>query len=76
MQNKIRQLIISALKRNELTSYLPLRLSVKGYYVVVEGTVDSKSLVYEVISTIESVSPYLTVHSRLKIENRKQAGVG
>ncbi|KAB2903801.1 MAG: hypothetical protein KJ064_10500 [Anaerolineae bacterium] len=75
MQNKLRQLIISALKRNELTSYLPLRLSVKGYHVVVEGTVDSKSLVYEVISTIESVSPYLVVHSRLSIEHRRTAGV-
>ncbi len=76
MQNKIRQLIISALKRNEITSYLPLSLSVKGYHVVVEGAVDSKALVYEVISTIESVSPYLVVHSRLVVEQRKQAGVG
>lgn len=76
MQNKLRQLIISAIKRNELTSYLPLRLSVKGYHVIVEGTVESKTLVYEVISTIESVSPYLIVHSRLQIEKRKQAGVG
>ncbi|MBZ0310368.1 MAG: hypothetical protein K8I82_30180 [Anaerolineae bacterium] len=76
MQNKLRQLIISALKRNELTSYLPLRLTVKGYHVMVEGTVDSKAMVYEVIATIESVSPYLIVHSRLSVKQRKQAGVG
>lgn len=75
MQNKLRQLIISALKRNEFTSYLPLRLTVKGYHVMVEGTVDSKAMIYEVISTIESVSPYLIVHSRLSVQQRKQAGV-
>ena len=75
MQNKLRQLIISALKRNEFTTMLPLELSVHGYNVIVSGEVENDALIYVVIATVESVSPNLRVQSRLKVAANQHAGV-
>jgi hypothetical protein len=75
MQNKLRQLIISALKRNEFTTMLSLDLSVQGYKVTVSGEVENDALIYEVIATVESVSPNLRVQSRLKVAAPQHAGV-
>lgn len=75
MHNKLRQLIFIALKRNEFTARLPLRLSLRGYDVIVEGEVDSEASIYEVVATIESVSPYLRVRSRMTVSERAPAGV-
>ncbi|NJL94568.1 MAG: hypothetical protein HC915_13015 [Anaerolineae bacterium] len=68
MQNKLRQLIISALKRNEFTSHLPLSIKLQGYQVVVYGSVPAEELIYEVVATVESVSPYLQVRSQMQVE--------
>jgi len=65
MQNKLHQLIISALKRNDHTHMLNLGITVKGYDVIVSGQVISQHQAYEVIQTIESVSPHLRVFSQL-----------
>lgn len=67
MQNKLRQLIISALKRNPYTNELALNIQVRGYYVTVRGVVSSDKLAEEVIRTIESVSPHLRVQSGLRV---------
>ena len=75
MQNKLRQLIISVLKRNEFTCNLPLHISLRGYEVVVSGFVTTEDEILEVIATIESVSPYLQVHNRLKARRKAKAGV-
>lgn len=74
MQNKLRQLVISALKRNERTTRLPLNVMVNGYEVVVSGQVDSEHLVEETVRTIQGVSPHLRVHPRLTIR-RERASV-
>ena len=75
MQNKLRQLVISALKRNEFTAPLPLSITINGLDVFVFGSVPVEDLVYEVVATVESVSPYLRVHSRMKVAKRSHAGV-
>lgn len=72
MQNKLRQLIISALKRNEFTSHLPLHISLRGYDVVVSGVVPTDEIVCEVVATVESVSPYLQVHSEMELEQQPE----
>jgi hypothetical protein len=70
MHTKLRQLVISALKRNDQTAKLPLTISLKHYQVVVSGEVASDKTAQEVVNTIESVSPYLQVQSRLTIAER------
>ena len=76
MQNKLRQLVVSALKRNEFTANLPLQVGVRGYHVIISGNIDSDELICEVVATAESVSPYLVVHNLMKVQNRRPAGVG
>ena len=71
MQNKLRQLIVTALKRNEFTCNLPLHVSLRGYNVVVSGHVNSEDTILEVVATIESVSPYLRVHSQMRVATQK-----
>lgn len=68
MQNKLHQLVMIALKRNGVTTNLPLEISMRHYQVTVSGTVSSARLVQEVIETIESVSPYLYVTSQLEVQ--------
>lgn len=67
MQNKLRQLVISALKRNEYTAHLPLRVSVRGYDVVISGQVASDKTAHEVLNTVKRVSPHLRVQSDLHV---------
>jgi osmotically-inducible protein OsmY len=67
MQNKLRQLITSALKRNIRTTTLTIEVSVRGYNVVVSGSVPSQEIADEVVGTIESVSPHLRVKHRMTI---------
>ena len=67
MQNKLRQLIVSALMRNVYTSEQTLIVEMEGYDVHVSGKVASRRHIDEVISTVESVSPYLRVHTDLLI---------
>lgn len=73
MQNKLRQLIMSALKRNEYTSSLPLVVHLVGYDVFISGRVATNQQFQEVISTVESVSPYLRVHAELEITESAHA---
>lgn len=67
MQNKLRQLIISALRRNDYTADLPIQVRVVGYDVTISGYVPADFIRSEVVATIESVSPYLRIHNRLKV---------
>ena len=73
MQNKLRQLIMSALKRNVYTSALPLVVHLVGYNVYISGRVASNRQIQEVVSTIESVSPYLRVHVALQVDEEAPA---
>ena len=73
MQNKLRQLIMSALKRNVYTSSLPLVVHLVGYEVYISGKVASNQQYQEVISTVESVSPYLRVYVALQVDKAAQA---
>lgn len=67
MQNKLRQLILSALMRNPLTADLSVAVSLNNYAVTVSGIVPSFQHQAEVIRTIEAVSPYLQVTAKLKV---------
>jgi len=73
MQNKLRQLIMSALKRNVYTAELPLVVNLRGYDVHVSGKLASQKDVQEVISTVESVSPYLNVIADFIVTEEAQA---
>ena len=75
MQNKLRQLIVSALKRNEFTARLPLHINLKGYEVTISGAVPSEEMIFEVVVTVESVSPNLRVRSRMQITSKQHATV-
>ncbi|HLA42136.1 MAG TPA: hypothetical protein VJZ27_01800 [Aggregatilineales bacterium] len=71
MQNKLRQLIIIALRRNHITRDLPIAVTIHGYDVILSGEVPSKALRYEVINTVEAVSPHLRVESRISADNEE-----
>ena len=73
MQNKLRQLVISALKRNEQTMRLPLTIVVYGYEVVVSGQVETEAQIRETVRTIQLVSPHLRVHPRLVLKEHAGA---
>jgi hypothetical protein len=73
MQNKLRQLIIIALKRNHLTRDLPIAVSIRGYQVTVSGSVPSRALHYEVINTVEAVSPHLRLESLISVDKKVSA---
>jgi len=67
MQNKLRQLILSALRRNPRTARLNISVAVRGYEVLVTGGVPNKALIGEVVMTVEAVSPYLRVYSEMHV---------
>jgi hypothetical protein len=67
MHNKLRQLVLSALRRNPRTARLDVSVAVRGYEVLVTGGVPSKALIGEVITTVEAVSPHLRVYSEMHV---------
>ena len=67
MNQKLRQLVITSLKRNYHTSKLPLQISIKGYNVMVSGSVPSQKSLREAIGTIQAVSPLLNVKTNVKV---------
>jgi hypothetical protein len=73
MQNKLRQLIMSALKRNAYTTGLPLVVRLRGYDVHISGKLATLKDVQEVVSTVESVSPYLNVITDFIVDEEAQA---
>jgi len=69
MQSKLRQLIITALKRNELTAPLDIYVQLnRGHEVTLSGYAPNATSLYEAIATIESVSPYLRVINHVEVE--------
>lgn len=67
MQNKLRQLVISALMRNEVTCDLDIHLTITGYEVTISGQVPTPDHSTEAVSTIQAVSSLLRVHNRLVV---------
>lgn len=67
MQTKLRQLVVSALRRNDHTTHLPISLSISKYQVIVQGEVPTPQDAQEVIQTIKSVSTLLEVRDHLRI---------
>jgi osmotically-inducible protein OsmY len=69
MQTKLRQLVISALRRNDHTTHLPISLQMSKYQVIVQGEVPTPQDAQEVIQTIKSVSTLLKVQDYLRIQS-------
>jgi osmotically-inducible protein OsmY len=69
MQTKLRQLVISALRRNDHTTHLPISLQMSQYQVIVQGEVPTPQDAQEVIQTIKSVSTLLEVQDYLRIQS-------
>jgi hypothetical protein len=60
-------MIVRALKRNTFTADQPVRVVVNGCHVLLHGTVSHPDLIPEIVATVESVAPYIMVHSRLRV---------
>jgi osmotically-inducible protein OsmY len=75
MQNKLRQLIISALMRNETTRDLPVHITLQGCDLVLTGQVPTPDHATEVIQTVEAVSTVLKIQNRLVIIEGHYASV-
>lgn len=75
MQYKVRQLVVSALMRNEQLKKCDLSVKVQGYDVTVYGAVNTAQEYDETIHTIQSVSPWLKIDTQMEIKNPKLAKV-
>lgn len=67
MQNKIKEAVEAALRRNTFTAHQPIEVEVRGRHVILNGEVNHEELVYEAIATAEAVSYQLVVHNRLSV---------
>jgi osmotically-inducible protein OsmY len=70
MEQKIKLLVMAALKRNEFTANQAIRVLVKGRTVMLRGTVEQEDLIYEAVATVESISSLLRVYSQIKVAER------
>lgn len=67
MENKIRQAVEYALRRNTFTANEGINVRVQGRVVILTGFVSHEDLIYEAVATAESVSPKLRVYSGLQV---------
>jgi osmotically-inducible protein OsmY len=63
----LHHLIVCALRRNTFTAHESIQVVVRGYDVVLRGTVSHPDLIAEAVATVEAVAPFLNVHSRLRV---------
>jgi osmotically-inducible protein OsmY len=71
----LRHLIVRALQRNTFTANQPIEVTVRGYRVLLRGTVSDPDLIPEVVATVESVAPFLHVYCRLRVRREDDASV-
>ena len=63
----LHHLIVRALKRNTFTADQSIQVRLSGEDVLLYGTVTHPDLIPEAVATVESVAPFLRVHSRLRV---------
>ena len=63
----LRHLIVRALRRNTFTAHESIEVVVRGYDVLLRGTVSHPDLIAEAVATVEAVAPFLNVYSRLRV---------
>ncbi|MBI5930269.1 MAG: BON domain-containing protein [Chloroflexi bacterium] len=66
-EKEIKLLVMAALRDNPDTCTQPIRVQVRGRNVMLSGVVGSENTVLEAIITVESVSEFLNVYSRLLV---------
>lgn len=75
MEEKIKQAVKTALRRNTFTANEDIDVVVQGRVVILAGTVRYEDLIYEAVATAESVSSKLRVYSNLEVQTGASAGV-
>jgi hypothetical protein len=66
-RESLHHLIVRALQRNTFTADEPIKVVLRGYDVVLRGTVSHPDLILEAVATVEAVAPFLNVYSRLRV---------
>ncbi len=72
MQHKLRQLVISALMRNNRLNPNQFTVRVRGYHVQICGQVESPQQCQEILRTLSAVSPHLQIDNQLEVKPNDQ----
>lgn len=66
-EKEIKLLVMAALRDNDFTRTQPIRVHVKGRNVMLSGAVASETHMLEAVITVESISEFLNVYTRLQV---------
>ncbi|MBZ0321323.1 MAG: BON domain-containing protein [Anaerolineae bacterium] len=66
-EKEIKLLVMAALRDNPDTCTQPIRVQVRGRNVMLSGLVANENVILEAIISVESVSEFLNVYSRLMV---------
>ncbi len=66
-EKEIKLLVMAALRDNPDTYTQPIRVQVRGRNVMLSGMVANENVILEAIISVESVSEFLNVYSRLMV---------
>jgi hypothetical protein len=67
----LHHLIRRSLKRNPFTANQPIKVAMKGEFVLLYGTVNHADLIPEAVATVEAVAPFLNVYHRLRVRGAR-----
>lgn len=66
-EKEIKLLVMAALRDNPDTCTQPIRVQVRGRDIMLSGVVANENVILEAIISVESVSEFLNVYSRLMV---------
>ncbi len=74
-EKEIKLLVMAALRDNPDTCTQPIRVQVRGRNVMLSGLVANENVILEAIISVESVSEFLNVYSRLMVREAEATPV-